>query len=71
MIFYKVMPPKISIPEALRAAAMNNWCRFNIEIGHLFPRQSCVNAELQDALAPNNAARCPELSGSNTEHVFL
>lgn len=50
------------MPKALQAA-MNNSRWFNIEIGHLFPCQSTVKGELQNALAPNNeSSRCLELT---------
>lgn len=67
------MPSKISLPKALQAA-MNNSREFNIEIGHLFPCQSTVNGELQNALAPNNeSSRCFEMTlrASSVRCVFF
>lgn len=62
LISHKVMLSKISMPKALQAAMNNSW-EFNIEIGHLFPCQSTVKGELQNALAPNNeSSRCFEMT---------
>lgn len=46
------MPLKISMPKALQAAMHYSW-QLDIAIGHLFPCQSTVNGEVQNALAPN------------------